>query len=206
MARLTIGITGGIGSGKSYVCSMLRQYGIPVYDCDAEAKRLMAESEEIRSQLDTLLDGEAYSYNADAQKYELNKAAIANFLFASKQNASIINSIVHPVVKQDFCSWAEQQTADIAAQECAILFESGFADTVDKTVEVYAPLETRLQRAMKRDNASAQQIEARMAQQMPEEEKRSIADYCIINDGAANLTEQIESIISELGGQLTKEK
>ena len=198
MARLTVGITGGIGSGKSYVCSMLRQYGIPVYDCDAEAKRLMAESEEIRSQLDTLLDGEAYSYNADAQKYELNKAAIANFLFASKQNASIINSIVHPVVKQDFCSWAEQQTADIAAQECAILFESGFADTVDKTVEVYAPLETRLQRAMKRDNASKEQIMSRIAMQMDEEVKKLLADFCIINDGKDNLVSQIDAVINTI--------
>ena len=187
---MKIGITGGIGSGKSYVCNILKDRGIPVYSTDDEAKRLMAESPIIKEQLCNLLGNEAY--NADGT---LNKPIIAQFLFASTENAKKINAIVHPVVKEDFRKWAEKQSADIVSQESAILFESGFDDTVDKTIEVYAPKDVRLTRAMKRDNATLQQIEARMSQQMDEEEKRQRADFCIINDGTANLETQINEIL-----------
>lgn len=192
---MKIGITGGIGSGKSYVCNILKQRGIPVYNCDDEAKRLMTESPVIRKKLCELLGTHIYINNV------LNKPAIASFLFASKENGEKINAIVHPVVKDDFTYWAEQHSySPIVVQECAILFESGFDSTVDKTIEVYAPKDIRIMRAMKRDNALQEQIEARMAQQMPEEEKKLHADFCIVNDGVQDVTKQIDAILREVNG------
>ena len=187
-----IGITGGIGSGKTYVCQLLQQRGIPVYHCDDEAKRLMTESPLIRRRIKRILGPEAYTPSG------LNKPLIARYLFADPSHAQRINAIVHPVVRQDFLLWTQQQTSPIVAQECALLFESGFHDTVDVTVEVYAPQPLRLQRAIQRDNATAEQIQARMAQQMPEEEKRQRADYTLLNDGTADLEEQIEKLLEAI--------
>ena len=189
---MIIGITGGIGSGKSYLCRLLQQRGIPVYHCDDEAKRLMTESPTIRQKLSQLIGDDTYINNV------LNKTIVAQYLFANSSNAAKVNAIVHPVVKQDFLNWAAQQKSPIVAQECALLFETGFQDTVDKTIEVYAPHSIRLQRAIQRDHATAEQIEARMAQQMDEEEKRHRADYCIINDGTTDLNAQIDEILEQI--------
>ena len=193
-----LGITGGIGSGKTYICQLLKQRGIPVYHCDDEAKRLMVEDATIREKLTQLLGTEAYIGN------QLNKPVIARYLFADSEHARQINGIVHPVVKQDFSQWANQQDAPIVVQECALLFETGFQDTVDDTIEVYAPQSIRLERAMRRDLASSEQILARMAQQMDEEEKRLRADHCIINDGIADLDVQIDRILQKIAEQNEK--
>lgn len=195
---IRIGITGGIGSGKTYVCQLLQKRGIPVYHCDDEAKYLMSRSPLIREQLTRFLGTEAYIGQ------ELNKPLIAAYLFADELHAAKVNAIVHPVVKQDFLQWTERQTAPIVAQECALLFETGFQDTVDVTVEVYAPLSLRLQRAIQRDHATPRQIQARMAQQMDEEEKRQRADVCILNDGTADLEEQIEHMLNNLKNDYSK--
>lgn len=192
---IRIGITGGIGSGKTYVCQLLQKRGIPVYHCDDEAKLLMTQSPLIRERLIQLLGTEAY------MGQELNKPLIATYLFADEHHAAQVNAIVHPVVKRDFQQWTERQTSPIVAQECALLFETGFQDTVDVTVEVYAPLSLRLQRAIQRDQATPEQIQARMAQQMDEEEKRQRADICILNDGTADLEEQIEHMLNELNNR-----
>ena len=192
---IRIGITGGIGSGKTYVCQLLQKRGIPVYHCDDEAKLLMTQSPLIRARLIQLLGTEAY------MGQELNKPLIAAYLFADEHHAAQVNAIVHPVVKRDFQQWTERQTSPIVAQECALLFETGFQDTVDVTVEVYAPLSLRLQRAIQRDQATPKQIQARMAQQMDEEEKRQRADICILNDGTADLEEQIEHMLNELNNR-----
>lgn len=197
---IRIGITGGIGSGKTYVCQLLQQRGIPVYHCDDEAKQLMTRSPLIRERLTQILGTEAYIGQ------ELNKPLIAAYIFADERHAAKVNAIVHPVVKQDFLQWAERQTAPIVAQECALLFETGFQDTVDITVEVYTPLSLRLQRATQRDHATPEQIQARMAQQMNEEEKRQRADICIFNDGSADLEEQIEHMLKQLNNEITKKK
>ena len=190
---IRIGITGGIGSGKTYVCQLLKQRGIPVYHCDDEAKRLMTASSVIRKKICKLIGEEAYINK------ELNKAIIAQYLFANDEHAAHINEIVHPVVRQDFLQWTKQQKdCPIVAQECALLFESGFQDTVDFIVEVFAPLPLRIQRATQRDNVTADKILARMAQQMDEEEKKQRADYCILNDGCNNLDIQIDQLLDLL--------
>lgn len=195
---IKVGITGGIGSGKSYVCHLLHSMGYPIYICDEEAKRLMNESHIIREKLTKLIGDDAYLFGEEGEKATLNKPVVARFLFANAHNAQQINSIVHPVVKKDFAEWADRQYSDIVFQESAILFESGFDATVDKTVEVYAPHDIRLARAMYRDNASKEQIESRMAMQMNEEEKRKLADFCIINDGEEDLLHQIDELIQSL--------
>lgn len=195
---MTYAITGGIGSGKSYICNMLKAMGYPVYNSDDEAKRLMVESMEIINAIRNLVGHEAYieQHTADGKSsYTLNKGVIANFLFANPTNAAKINAIVHPVVKKDFHRWAQEQSNDTIFMECAILFESGFDNTVDKSILVYADEDIRLHRAMNRDNASEAKIRERMQQQISGEEACKKADY-IFNHN------QFETTDEELGKML----
>lgn len=196
---IRLGITGGIGSGKSYVARLLAQRGLPVYDTDTEAKRLMLSDADIRAGLIGLLGKEVY---VDGQ---LNKPLLVSYLFASDEHASRINSIVHPCVKRDFLHWAASQaTHEIVALESAILYESGFDDVVDYVVAVYAPLEIRIRRAMERDCATEKQVRNRIAAQMNEEVKRERADFVIVNDGSP-LAPQLDALLKALknrkGGQ-----
>lgn len=149
----TIGITGGIGSGKSYVSDILRrEFGIPVYDCDKEAKRLTATDPDIRRRLIRLVGPEVFNGQ------ELNKKLLADYLFANPENARKVNAIIHPAVQEDFKLWAGRQQKPITALESAILFESGFNGLVDKVILVDAPEDVRLKRAMLRDTATEAQI------------------------------------------------
>lgn len=183
---IKIGITGGIGSGKSVVSKLLRAMSIPVYLSDDEAKRLTATDETIRKELTALLGDELYQGNV------LNKSLLAGYLFASPENAARVNAIIHPVVKQDFRRWCKENASSfILAMESAILIEAGFAPEVDAVVMVYAPKEVRIRRAMKRDGASRKQIEQRIQNQMDDEAKRAKADYTIINDDKTPLIPQV---------------
>ena len=142
---IKIGITGGIGSGKSMVSRLLEVLGVPVYISDLETKRLMASDSLIREELSALLGAEVYAGGT------LNKPLLASYLFGSPEHAGQINGIVHPRVKEDFRQWVCQRAAcRMAGIESAILIEAGFADEVDVVVMVYAPEEIRVQRAMKR--------------------------------------------------------
>lgn len=190
---ISIAITGGIGSGKSFISQILQGYGIPIYNTDDEAKRLMVSDEGIRHDLVALLGEEVYVEGT------LNKSLLASYLFADAENAARINGIVHPRVKTDFCRWLEQYTdKEIVGMECAILFEAGFDDAVDAVVMVYAPEALRVERAMKRDHATESQIRARMAAQMNDEEKRKRADYVIYTDGSIPLDFQLSTLITQL--------
>lgn len=196
------GITGGIGSGKSYVARLLAERGISVYDCDSAAKRLMRRSPELRRRLTTLIGPDCYvklpgapehakgSEDSECTDYpELNKAAVARFLLASEANAKAIDAIVHPAVLDDFrqsgCQWMES----------AILFESGAYRVVDRVIVVTAPEEVRLQRVMQRDGISREKALEWMARQWPQERIRELADYEIVNDGIADLEQQLSKII-----------
>ncbi len=190
MVRL--GITGGIGSGKTYVARMFREMGVPVYDTDSEAKRLMLEHLSIREELVALLGEDVYLGG------QLNKPLLAGYLFASPVNASRINTIVHPRVRDDFRTWASLQPLETVALESAILFEAGFEDTVDKVIVVYAPLEVRVRRVMERDHATEEQVRARIAAQMSDEEKVRRADFVIVNDGVQDLLPQIQAVYDAL--------
>lgn len=183
-----IAITGGIGSGKSFVCKLLQQRGISVYDCDAAAKRLMATSVELQNELSQLVGSEVF---ADGK---LNKPIMAKFLLASDENRLAINNIVHPAVATDYMQ------SGIEWIESAILFDSGFDQRLPLTaiVCVTAPLTVRISRIMQRDNISKEQAEEWIAQQMPQEEVARLSNYIIVNDGESDLDQQIESILSDI--------
>lgn len=186
-----IGITGGIGSGKSYVSRLLTEhYGIPVYNTDSEAKRLMLSDEGIRRRLTALLGKEVYKSDGT-----LNKPLLANYLFADSCHAGQINAIVHPQVKADFLKWADRQTGcEIVALESAILFESGFDNIVDKVVMVYAPVELRIRRVMLRDSTTEEKIRQRIVAQMDDKAKQERSDFIIFNDGSRPLNLQLDDL------------
>lgn len=186
-----IGITGGIGSGKSYVSRLLTEhYGIPVYNTDSEAKRLMLSDEGIRRRLTALLGKEVYKSDGT-----LNKPLLANYLFADSCHAGQINAIVHPQVKADFLKWADRQTGcEIVALESAILFESGFDNIVDKVVMVYAPVELRIHRVMLRDGTTEEKIRQRIVAQMDDKAKQDRSDFIIFNDGSRPLNLQLDDL------------
>ncbi len=187
---MKIGITGGIGSGKTYVCNIIKAMGYPVYDCDSAAKKLMVESIQIIRSLTDIIGAAAYLEDGT-----LNKVVIAQFLFKNQDNANKINAIVHPVVKEDFLQWASEQRSELVFMESAILFESGFNSIVDRTIAICAPIEIRIQRAMQRDNTGRKQIEDRIQRQMSDEKCKALADYLIENDGKANIESQINNIL-----------
>ena len=195
MSVIKIGITGGIGSGKSFFSSRLKEYGIPVFDSDSEAKKLMLVSPFIVSSLKSLLGDNVYIDG------KLNKSLIADYIFSSPTNAHKINSIVHPCVKKEFLSWVNEHFNSgnrIVAIESAILLESGFDDIVDKVVTVHAPLELRIYRVMKRDHTSREKVLERINSQMSDDERNQRADFVIENDGLTPLDEQIERLFSIL--------
>lgn len=190
---IKIGITGGIGSGKSVVATLLRLYGIPVYIADEESKRLTNSSSVIRRALVDLV-GEAV-YDADGK---LDKPRLANFIFGQPEHLARVNAIIHPEVNRDFLDWSERQEKAFCAIESAILFESGFDRIVDVKLMVLAPLEIRLERAIARDHASREALERRIKSQMADEEKASRSDYVIHNDGRQALIPQVENFIGWL--------
>lgn len=171
------GITGGIGSGKSYVCKLLAQRGIEVYDCDAAAKRLIRTSLHLRQQLKALIGS-------------LDKAAISRFLLASEENQQAVNAIVHPAVFQDF------EESGMLWMESAILFESGADKLVDRVVVVTAPEEIRIERVMQRDSITREKALQWIARQWPQEQVKARADFEIINDGHTDLNSQIERLLT----------
>ncbi len=190
---IRIGITGGIGSGKSVVARTLAVMGVPVYVSDDEAKRLTASDACIRDGLVRLVGDDLYSGGV------MRKELLAAYLFSSPENAARVNSIIHPVVKGDFLRWAERNAnSDIVGIESAILIESGFTDVVDRVVMVYAPLDVRVERAMSRDNAPREKVMSRVKAQMDDELKLCKADYVIVNDGIAPLIPQLLKLIDEL--------
>ena len=190
---ISVAITGGIGSGKSFVSRMLEERGIPIYDTDSEAKRLMLSDEGIRRDLVALLGEEVY------QDGVLNKPFLASYLFADYRNAARVNGIVHPRVKEDFRRWVSVHAdKEVVGMECAILFEAGFQDAVDAVVMIYAPEDLRIERAMKRDSATEAQIRARIAAQMDDEEKRARADYVVYTDGTLSLDSQLDQLVLQL--------
>lgn len=198
---IRLGITGGIGSGKSYVAHLLEEKGFPLYDTDREAKRLTLTHPRIRETLSTLLGTEVYQ--ADGT---LNKPLLASYLFSSPEHAEQINGIIHPCVYEDFQAWAHRQEeagAQVVMMESAILFESGFQKAVDYVVMVYAPLELRIKRAMQRDAASEAQIRARISAQMDDEEKKRKADYVLYNEEKTPLETQIAALEGWLANRKT---
>lgn len=183
-----VGLTGGIGSGKSTVAKLLAMRGVAVYVADERAKSLMEESEAVRSAIIAIFGEEAYASGA------LNRAWLAEQVFASKELLARLNAVVHPAVMDDFDRWAEAQTSEYVVIESAILFEAGLDGRVDATIAVMSPEALRLQRAMKRDGASREAIEARMRNQMSDDERCARARYAIVNIELEELEEDVEQL------------
>lgn len=188
---MKIGIAGGIGSGKSYVCRSLRTLGHEVYDCDAAAKRLIRTSPDIRRELTALIGPETY----DTETGELNKPVVARFLLASESNAQAIDAIVHPAVFRDF------QESGLDWLESAIMFESGINRLMDVVIAVVAPKEVRIQRVMDRDHISREKVLEWMSRQYSQREVIQRADFVLVNDGKANIEHQLIKIIEQCNKQ-----
>lgn len=184
-----IGITGGIGTGKSFVSKIFKALGVPFYDADKEAKLIMTNNEKLKSLLIEAFGSETYF--ADGT---LNRPYLSSKVFNDEKQLSILNGIVHPIVIEAGKNWAEAQTSNYSLKEAALLFESESYKSLDKTIIVTAPLELRIERVMKRDGVSREEVIRRINNQMPEEEKIKLADFVIINDGLTPLLPQIEKI------------
>ena len=183
-----IGVTGGIGSGKSTVCELLRDRGVAVYDSDSRAKQLMAESDALREQLIAAFGAECY--NAEG----LDRAFLASKVFGNEEALQQLNSIVHPAVRADFQAWAEQQSSPYVVLESAILFEAGFESEVDATLAVMAPMPMRLERTMARDGVDKESVMRRMEHQLSDDELHRRASRTIVNINREYLEGDIEQL------------
>ncbi len=191
---MNIALTGGIGSGKSYVCSLLCDFGVEVYDCDTAAKRLIRTSRELQVQLSDAVGVDLFEGGI------FNKAALSRFIVASEANAAKIDSIVHPAVAEDYKKSGYQWL------ESAILFESKFNERVDfdYVVCVTAPLEVRIQRVMLRDNLSRERALEWIERQMTQKEKVSWSDFEIVNDGTMDVTLQLRELMINVNKQIKR--
>lgn len=173
---LKIGLTGGLGSGKSTVAHIFEVLGIPVYYADAASKRLMNDDEKVKAAVQNAFGKEVYPDGKLDRKY------LSEIVFKDEKKLELLNSIVHPATLLDAAEWLKKQTAHYAIKEAALIFESGSNKALDFVIGIESPLPLRLQRAMKRDNISREQAMARIEKQMNEEKKISLCDFVIIND------------------------
>lgn len=191
-----VGITGGIGGGKSTLSKLLLAEGFQVYNTDMEARRLQNESPVIRNNLIELFGTEVYD------GAELNRKYLANIVFNSPELLQQLNAIVHPVVKKDFLKWSEQFSAEsYVFMECAILFEGGFNSLVDKIILVTASEEVRIARVVKRDMLTVDQVKARIRNQMSDEQKSKYADYIIKTDDNQDMYSKMKQLLLQLSQQ-----
>lgn len=187
----SIGITGGIGTGKSIVCHLLQILGFPVYDSDTEAKKLINIHPVIRKKLINIFGSDIYIGQ------ELNKALLSKYIFSNSLLLNKVNAIVHPVVQQHYKDWCLRQKASFVFLESAILFESGFESCVDEVWVVTAPEKLRICRVMKRNNCSEKEVKQRISAQLDEIEKCKRADFVITNDDRIALIPQILKYLNE---------
>lgn len=183
-----VGLTGGIGSGKSKVAELLRDKGIAVYDSDTRAKELMANNTALREALIETFGTECYTSEG------LNRPWLAQRVFSNAEELKRLNAIVHPAVMRDFAAWASEQSGEYVVMESAILLEASLESHVDVVVAVMAPKELRLERAMRRDGATREQIEARMENQITDEERTERSKYAIVNIALDDLEEDVEQL------------
>ncbi|MCO6497140.1 MAG: dephospho-CoA kinase [Chitinophagaceae bacterium] len=189
---LRVGITGGIGSGKSTVTQIFAVLGVPIYSADEAAKRLMRTDKGIREAIIKAFGKESYNGT------ELNRSFLTSKLLEDEKNKAILNSIVHPATIKDGEEWMLKQTFPYALKEAAILFESGADKGVDLVIGVSAPEKLRIQRTMKRDGRSEEEVKKWMSQQMDEDEKMKLCDFIIYNDDKHPLIPQVLSLHKKL--------
>lgn len=183
-----VGITGGIGSGKSTVCEMLRAMGVAVYDSDSRAKALMAQCDDVRKSLIDAFGVECYNEEG------LNRGYLAQQVFGNEEALQRLNAIVHPAVRADFQQWCSEQSSAYVVLESAILFEADFDNEVDTTIAVLAPKEIRVERTMQRDGASREDVLRRMEHQASDEELHRRANRTLVNLRQDYLQSDVEQL------------
>ena len=189
---MIIGLTGGIGSGKTTIANLFKDLGIPIYVSDIEAKRIMVTNEKLIYAIKELLGDEAY------KNEELNRAYISSKVFENKELLNELNKLVHPTVAEDFLIWYNKQDAPYVIKESAILFESGSYKNCDLVITVTAPLEERINRVVLRDGVTRKQVLHRVMNQLNDEDKIDRSSFIIINktiEGAKNQVEKINAQI-----------
>lgn len=189
---LLIGVTGGIGSGKTTVCKVIETLGYPVFYSDMEAKRIMQENNEARQQIEQLLGRNAYSNGS------LNRTYISEKIFSDPELKVQVNAIVHPLVRKSFLEWGALQKSSIIFNEAAILFETGSYKHFDKTILVTAPEKLRVERVINRDNIPQKEVLSRMSNQWDDAKKIPLADFIISNDDEQLVIKQVLNAIEEL--------
>jgi dephospho-CoA kinase len=191
---IEVGITGGIGAGKTLVANIFRTFGIPVYNSDAEAKRLMNEDEDLKAQIIKLFGQKAYV------KEVLNRSYLTEVVFKNQDNLNRMNSLIHPAVIKDYNKWlTKYKNKSITIKEAALLFESGSYKDLDYTILVLAPKSTRIGRILLRDvNRSKQDVEDIIDKQMSDSRKKKLSDFIIINDGEMMVVPQVLEIYKNL--------
>lgn len=192
---IRLGVTGGIGSGKTYVCQLLEQHGIPVYYADAAARHLQDTDPALRATLIDAFGPETYTATG------LDRPYLAHRVFGNPDALARLNAIVHPAVFADGENWFAQQAqagAWLAAYEAAILFEIGRYKSFDAMLLVTAPEAVRIQRVVARDGITEAEVRARIARQWPDAQKISLADFVVVNDGQQDVASQIETVVTVL--------
>lgn len=194
---LKVGITGGIGSGKTTVCEIFSSFGIPVFNADAETKQLYTNSTELRHQL-VVTFGEDVFLTSGA----INKAFLSEKL-KFDEGRKALNATVHPFVFERFKQWSEEQNSPYVIKEAAILFESGADKTVNKSILVTAPMDIRIDRVKSRDARTSEEIQSIIASQWTDSRLRDLVDFIVVNDGKHSLIEQVRDLHAKLIHQAT---
>ena len=189
---IVVGLTGGIGSGKTTVAKQFELLGIPIYIADEEAKKLMNRSKIIKRKLIELFGNEAYVDN------QLNRAFIADIIFKNKEYLQKMNAIIHPRVAKHFNKWMKKQSAPYVIKEVAILFENGGYEFCDYVITVIAPKKLRLSRLLKRDNTTKNKIEAIIKNQWTDEQKVKLSQFVITNEDLENTKKQVVKVHNQL--------
>ena len=189
---LKVGITGGIGSGKSVVSKILETFSYPVFYSDQAAKEIINNNADVKRELIQLFGEEMFKNN------ELNRPFLADIIFNNEEARSKVNAIIHPLVRKAFSEFAELQVSTLVFNEAAIIFETNGHQFLDKTILVTAPEGLRIARVIQRDRTTEEEVRLRMRQQWSDEEKIKLANYVLVNDEKAPLLEQIESLINQL--------
>ncbi len=191
-----VGVTGGIGSGKTTVCQIFEHLNVPIYYADSRAKELMASNSDLKADIIKSFGEDSYTNG------QLNRPYLAKLVFTSPEKLALLNSLVHPAVANDFEGWLEENdTVPYVLKEAAILFESGAYQDVNTSVLVIAPEDVRLQRVMKRDGSSKEEVLQRMKNQWTQERKAKLADHIINNDGTQLLIPQVLELHKKFSGK-----
>ena len=189
---LVIGLTGGIGSGKTTVAKIFQSFGVPVYNSDVEAKKILFSSIAVHHELELAFGKSVFTEGLP------DKVKLAQIVFSDKEKLKQLNAIIHPKVAADFETWKLNQNSYLVVKEAAILIESGAYKSVDKIVVVSAPIDVRVERVMKRDSSQKEDVLKRIQNQLSEEERLSFADFEIKNNNVNSLILQVKKLLLEL--------